>query len=108
MTQESILTLAVTLFAGNGLVQYLIAYFLNRQDKKRAKQDLIVETLSFNSYCNLRQEGNSLIEKEYATEAERRFLYKMYENYKKHGWNGDMDSMMKHVDNLPYEPPTKN
>lgn len=102
ITSVDVIAILCVLLAGNGLVQYLVSYYLNKKDKKAEKNNLILKTLSIQSYCNLKQECNTLIEKGYATEAERRFLYKMYDNYKCWGWNGDMDALIERVDRLPY------
>ena len=105
MTTTEIFTLLGILLGGNGVINYLIQYHLTKKDKKNKENVLILKTLSLVSYCNLKQEIMALIAKKYATEAERRFLYKMYDNYKEHGWNGDMDALMRTVDELPYLPP---
>lgn len=101
-TSGDIITLLGILFAGNGLVQLLVTRYLNKKDDKAKKSDLMMETMSIQSYCNLKQECNALIEKGYAEEPERRFVHTMYDNYKRWGWNGDMDALIERVDRLPY------
>lgn len=101
-TSGDIVTLFGILFAGNGAVQYIVQMFVNKREKKNQAASRVAKTLSIQSYCNLKQECNALIEKGFATESDRRFLYKMYDNYKEWGWNGDMDALMERVDRLPY------
>ncbi len=104
MSTSELIGILTIFLGGNGIISYLIQYSLSKRDKKHEKDDLIMQTLALQSYCNLKQEIVALLDRGYATEAERRFLYKMYDNYKEHGWNGDMDAMMRQVDELPYLP----
>ncbi len=105
MSTSELVGILTVFLGGNGIISYLIQYSLSRRDKRQEKDDLVMQTLSLQSYCNLKQEIVALLDKAWAAESERRFLYKMYDNYKAHGWNGDMDAMMRQVDELPYAPP---
>lgn len=102
LTSGDMITLFGILFAGNGLVQYVVSILINRKEKESEDAKRTKKTLSLQSYYNLKRECHDMIEKGYATEVERRFLYKMYDNYKEWGWNGDMDAMIERVDRLPY------
>ena len=51
------------------------------------------------------QEIERLLDKGFATPAERHVLDEMYKNYKKHGWNGDMDARLEKVYKLRTDRP---
>lgn len=69
----------------------------------RTKVKLGLDTMKLLSYARVAEEANRLICKGYATQAERRYLQNLHDNYKKWGWNGDMDERMRHVFSLPSE-----
>ena len=83
------------------IVQFLIT-------RHYAKKDLVQETLAVLTYHSLSNKLNELISKKYATADERHELTLLYDIYKKHGWNGDMDARMKAVYLLPFENPEVN
>ena len=56
-----------------------------------------LETIRLLAYARMSEEIERLLDKGYATPAERRILDEMYLNYKAHGWNGDMDARLKKV-----------
>lgn len=64
-----------------------------------------LETIRLLSYARVAEEADRLIEKRYATSAERKYLSDLNENYRKWGWNGDMKDRMQRVSVLPYEKP---
>ena len=56
-----------------------------------------METLRLLSYARMSQEIERLLTQGYATPSERKVLDEMYQNYKDHGWNGDMDARLAKV-----------
>lgn len=56
-----------------------------------------LETIRLLAYARMSEEIERLLDKGFATPAERRILDEMYQNYKAHGWNGDMDSRLEKV-----------
>ena len=70
-----------------------------------AKKDLTLETLAVLTYNTLSDKLDWLIEKGYATAEERHELNLLYNVYKKHGWNGDMDARINIVFHLPFDKP---
>lgn len=102
MDTTQIIALAALILGSNGILQFGITTYFKRKDHKENRNDLMLETLSIMSYCNLKNEGQRLIDKGHASPAERRFLHKMHDNYSEWGWNGDMDAMMDAADDLPY------
>ena len=60
-----------------------------------------LDTLRLLSYHRMSEEIERLLTKGYATPAERKVLKEMYDNYKGHGWNGDMDERLEKVYHLP-------
>lgn len=64
-----------------------------------------LETMRLLSYARVAEEADRLIEKGYATSAERKYLGDLNENYKQWGWNGDMKGRMQRVELLPYDKP---
>lgn len=103
----AVVSIIVTLIGGNGIIMFLVSHHFNKKEKDTKEDKLVKETLSFLSYTTLKQEGLFLINKGYAKEAERTLIHRMHDTYKKWGWNGDMDSLMEKVDNLPFSPEEK-
>ena len=64
-----------------------------------------LQTIKLLSYARVAEEADKLIEKGYATPAERLYLKNLHENYKDWQWNGDMDDRIRDVFNLPPKPP---
>ena len=92
----------------SGLVLFFVRRFFDRRDKAEAaeragrialteKIDAGLETLRLLSYHRMSEEIERLLDKGYATPAERRVLDEMFANYKAHGWNGDMDARLAKV-----------
>ena len=104
---ELILSIASTIGL-NGILLFLIKRFFDRRDKQHMalsekqtefyrKIETGLETLRLLSYARMSQEIERLLNKGFATPAERRILNEMYKNYKEHGWNGDMDARLSKV-----------
>lgn len=74
---------------------------MNRRTQLFKKIEISLETLRLLSYHRMSQETERLLTKGYATPTEKRILKEMHDNYKDHGWNGDMDERMKAVYDLP-------
>ncbi|MGI5963740.1 MAG: hypothetical protein ACOX7N_08510 [Lawsonibacter sp.] len=56
-----------------------------------------LETIKLLSYARVAEEAERLLTKGFATPAERKYLQELHDNYKRHGWNGDMDERMRKV-----------
>lgn len=104
---EVLASVLSSLGAGTVILFFIQRYF-SRRDKReetRAKeqQELLerietsMNTLRLLSYARMSEETERLLTKGFATPTERRFLKEMYENYKAHGWNGDMDERLEKV-----------
>lgn len=102
----------------SSVVLFFVQRYFSRRDKKEAeareeREDLIervntgLETIRLLSYHRMSQEIERLLDKGFATPAERRVLDEMFANYKKHGWNGDMDARLKKVYALRTDRPDK-
>ena len=92
----------------NGILLFFIKRYFDRRDKAEAaerqnRQQLYqkietgLETIKLLSYHRMSQETERLLSQGFATPAERAVLQEMYENYKAHGWNGDMDARLAKV-----------
>lgn len=79
-------------------------------DELERKIENGLETLRLLSYTRISHEIERLKQKGYATLQDRAFLKELYENYKSHGWNGDMEAGIEDVRELSTTPPygTKN
>lgn len=99
----------------NGILLFFIKRYFDKRDKREIQDmnrrtqlfqriEISLETLRLLSYHRMRQETEWLINKGYATATERRILKEMYDNYKAHGWNGDMAANMEKIYDLPNEP----
>lgn len=90
-----------------------------KRDEERAKQESMhreeyellakevekgLATIRLLSYARVAEEADRLIDKGWASAAERRYLYELNENYKDWGWNGDMKGRMRKVDDLTDSP----
>lgn len=95
----------------SSLVFFLVQRYLNRKDKQAQekieenklfyeKVNTGLETIRLLAYHRMSQEIERLLDKGFATPAERRVLEEMFTNYKKHGWNGDMNARLEKVRNL--------
>ena len=95
-------------FLQNSLLELLLFVLWFAQlliNRHYAKKDLTMETLAVITYNTLSDKLDWLIEKEFATAEERHEVNLLYDIYKKHGWNGDMDARIKIVFSLPFEKP---
>lgn len=106
----------VSSLLSSSVVYFLVQRYFNRKDRreeeqKRANQDFYnridnsLETVRLLAYHRMSEEIESLLNKGYATPAERRVLEEMYKNYKNHDWNGDMDARLERVRHLRTDPP---
>ncbi len=102
-------------FGASGILLFFIKRYFDKRDKREAmrnkeQENLMKEvktslkTIRFLAYARMSEEIERLLTQGYATPAERRILEEMYENYKEHGWNGDMDARLKKVRALPSNP----
>lgn len=89
-----LLATVVTSNAVVGLIQYLLARHFN-------KKDMTQKTLAAVTYSTLADKLERALDRGYATPEQRRDIKVLYDCYKDHGWNGDMDSRMNKVFNLP-------
>lgn len=112
-------SLLSALGAGSILLFFVKRYF-DKRDKKQEKSakeqadawdeiKISLETIRLLAYARMSEEIERLLSQGYATPAERRILDEMYLNYKKHGWNGDMDARLEKVyalrtDHAPDDP----
>ena len=98
----------LSLLGLNGILLFFVKRYFDRRDKRERQEceertalfrriDTALETLRLLSYHRMSQEIERLLDKGYATPAERRVLDEMYANYKDHGWNGDMDARLEKV-----------
>lgn len=97
MNTLELLCTVVTSNAVVGLIQYLLTRHFN-------KRDMTQKTLAAVTYSTLADKLERALDRGYATPEQRRDIKILYDCYKEHGWNGDMDSRMGKVHNLP----TKN
>ena len=105
------MTLVISLLSAlgaNGILLFFVKRYFDRRDKAQEEEkqrwhDLVervetaLETIRLLSYARMSQEIERLLDKGYATPAERRVLDEMFQNYKAHGWNGDMDARLEKV-----------
>jgi len=107
---EYIVSILSALGAG-GILLFFVKRFFDKRDQKEELQrqemaDTLKEfktsmdTLRLLAYSRMSEEIERLLSKGYATPAERRFLEELYDNYKAHGWNGDMDARLEKVHRL--------
>ena len=96
------------LIGADGIILYFVKRYFNRRDAREKKDqekrealfqrvDTALETLRLLAYHRMSQEIERLLDQGYATPAERRVLDEMYDNYKAHGWNGDMEARLDKV-----------
>lgn len=83
-----------------GLVQFGITRHFNNKDMTQ-------KTLAAVTYSTLADKLERALDRGYATPEQRRDIQILYDCYKEHGWNGDMDSRMSKVHNLPTKDLTK-
>lgn len=98
----------LSLLGVNGILLFFIKRYFSKRDKLETaereerrqfyqKIETGLETIKLLSYHRMSQETERLLAQGYATPAERAVLQEMYENYKAHGWNGDMDARLAKV-----------
>lgn len=118
-----LLAVLVSILGSNGVLLFLVKRYFEKRDQKdqrerearaqrdeewdniRMKMDACLETLRLLSYSRMSEETEKLLLQGYATPSERRILNEMYQNYKAHGWNGDMDARLEQVYALGSEAP---
>ena len=89
-----LLATVVTSNAVVGLMQYLLTRHFN-------KKDMTQKTLAAVTYSTIADKLERALDRGYATPEQRRDIKVLYDCYKEHGWNGDMDSRMSKVHALP-------
>lgn len=94
MNTLELLGAVVTSNAVVGLIQYLLTRHFN-------KKDMTQKTLAAVTYSTLADKLERALDRGYATPEQRRDIKVLYDCYKDHGWNGDMDARMNKVFNLP-------
>lgn len=90
-------TIVVAMLGSNalfGLITYLISRYFDRKDTIR-------QTLAAVAYTALSDKIEERLDADYATPEQRRELDILFEAYKANGWNGDMDTRIQKVYNLP-------
>lgn len=90
-------TIVVAILGSNalfGLISYLISRYFDRKDTIR-------QTLAAVAYTALSDKIEERLDADYATPEQRKELDILYEAYKANGWNGDMDTRIQKVYNLP-------
>lgn len=107
---EIVVSLLSALGASSILLFFIKRYFDKRDERAagriKEQEELMrdvkvsMETIRLLAYARMSEEIERLLDKGYATPAERRILDEMYRNYKAHGWNGDMDARLKKVYSL--------
>ena len=101
----------LSLLGVNGILLFFIKRYFSKRDKAEAQEreerqqfyqkiETGLETIKLLSYHRMSQETERLLSQGFATPAERAVLQEMYENYKAHGWNGDMDARLAKVYSL--------
>lgn len=106
---EILMTTISGLFAiSNGLILFFVKRYFSKKDKMEKERNesmeklfknvkTSLETIRLLSYHRMSEEIERLLNKGFATPAERRVLDEMRVNYKEHGWNGDMDARLEKV-----------
>lgn len=98
----------LSVLGANGILLFFIKRYFSQKDKKEQVEhkkreslynriEVSLETLRLLSYARMSQEIERLLTQGYATPSERKVLDEMYQNYKDHGWNGDMDARLAKV-----------
>ena len=98
----------LSVLGANGILLFFIKRYFSQKDKKEQAEhkkreslnnriEVSLETLRLLSYARMSQEIERLLTQGYATPSERKVLDEMYQNYKDHGWNGDMDARLAKV-----------
>lgn len=65
------------------------------------KKSITRKTLAVLTYSTLSDKVEKLLDQDYATPEQRQDIEHLYELYKAHGWNGDMEARMSKVHHLP-------
>ena len=108
MLAIEILISILSVLGANGILLFFIKRYFAQKDKKEQAEhkkreslynriEVSLETLRLLSYARMSQEIERLLTQGYATPSERKVLDEMYQNYKDHGWNGDMDARLAKV-----------
>ncbi len=91
----------IALILGSQAFVFLIQFFVSRHFAKKDKNESIMRTVSVLTYNALSEKLERLLTKGFATPEERRDVKILYDEYKANGWNGDMDSRLERVYDLP-------
>lgn len=83
-----------------GITSVLEGIILKLIDKKSITR----HTLAMLTYCTLSDKAERLLDQGYATPEQRKEIEQLYQLYKAHGWNGDMESRIGKIHAMP----TKN
>lgn len=94
-----------------GIILFFLKRFFDKKDRQDAKQrevlvstlkrfETSMDTMRLLAYSRMSEEIERLLSQGFATPTERRFLEELYDNYKAHGWNGDMDARLEKVHHL--------
>lgn len=104
---ELVISVLSTLGIGSILLFFIKRYFDRRDKQERNKNEekerlleevkTSLETIRLLAYARMSEEIERLLTQGYATPSERRILNEMHDNYKAHGWNGDMDARLEKV-----------
>lgn len=100
----------------NGVLLFFVKRYFSRRDKREREREehrdelfkqleTSMDTLRLLSYSRMSEEIERLLSKGYATPQERHILQEMHNNYKAHGWNGDMDARLSKVHALRTDHP---
>lgn len=92
----------------NGILLFFVKRYFGKRDRQEEQKNedreelyrqvrIGLETIRLLAYARMSQEIERLLDQGYATPSERRILDEMYQNYKAHGWNGDMDARLEKV-----------
>lgn len=98
-------------FGAGGILLFFVKRFFDKRDQRdeQQRQEMAetlkklktsMDTLRLLAYSRMSEEIERLLSKGYATPTERRFLGELYDNYKEHDWNGDMDARLDRVHKL--------
>ena len=116
MQQVDFFASIISSILSSGIVLFLVQRYFSKRDSKEEEErelrksfykkiDAGLETIRLLAYHRMSEEIERLLNKGYASPAERRVIDEMYSNYKEHGWNGDMDARLEKVYKLRTDHP---
>lgn len=65
------------------------------------RKSITRQTLAMLTYSTLSDKVEKLLSQNYATPEQRKEVEQLYQLYKAHGWNGDMEARMDKIHALP-------